>query len=201
MTGSDPAASVSTRSGRVKSTLTPVDAGGGQRPDRDLDHLARGGDRIATDQFAADLTAFARGLERGAAQPQDRPGIAQPHRARMVRHPGRGDPADLRGDVGADREPALADRIDEAHRGAGAVAREPVRQRVLELDQRRIGALVAVGRRDREHRLLEPAGGIGMRRQPVAKALGKQRVAHAGAPSPMRLRARGRREPPATGPN
>ena len=42
-------------------------------------------------------------LQLARAQPQHRPGIAEPHRARVVPHPGGGDAPDLRGDVGPDR--------------------------------------------------------------------------------------------------
>src|SRR3546814_13466621 len=69
-----------------------------------------------SDQCAADLEPFAFGREIGRAQLEHRPAVRQSQRAGVVRHARRGDAADLRGDVGPDREAALRHRIDEAHR-------------------------------------------------------------------------------------
>ncbi len=154
-------------------------AGGDQRLDRDGDDLARGGDGVEADQFAADLAQLARRRELRGAQLEHAAGIGQAHRARVMAHARRGDAADLRGDVGPDRQRALAHRIDEAHRIARAAGLEACGKAVLELGEGGVGALITISMRRAEHRRLEPCGGIGLWREPVLKAVGEQGVGHA----------------------
>jgi hypothetical protein len=149
-------------------------ARGLQRLDGHRQDLADGGDAVAADQLRAGLAQLAFGPELGGAQLQDRAAISQPERTRAVAHSGGGDAADLRGDVRAQRQRALGNRIDEPHQLLRAGGLEPRHQLFLELGQRRADPFVAVRADGDDHPVHQARRCFGVRRQPVAQSFGEE---------------------------
>ena len=86
--------------------------------------------------------------------------------------PGRGDAADLRGDVRPERQRALRHRIDEAQQVLRARRFQPADELLLELGERRADPLIAVPADRHDHPMHEPRRGFRLRGKPVAQSFG-----------------------------
>ena len=161
------------RQGQVEAD--PGQADRRQRLGRDQHGLGVRLGAVVADQLDARLRDLPIRRELSAAHPQALPGIGQPQRPRRAGQPGGGDPRDLRRRVRPQAHHALAVRVHQAkglvrHRHAG-----PGEQAVLELQQRRLDALIAV-RGEHGHQRLDGRGlRLGVGRQQVAQAGGQQR--------------------------
>ncbi len=85
-----------------------ADARRAQPVDAERQHLDHGRHRVAADQLGAGLHHLALGSQLAALHPQHRAAVAQPQRPRHVGEARRRDPPDLAGDVGAQRQAAVA---------------------------------------------------------------------------------------------
>ena len=177
----------------------PGDAGLGQGFGGEHDQLGVRAPVIGAHELHADLGELAFGAQLGAGDPQHFAGIAEPQRPRRLLQPRGGDARDLRGDVGPEAHHALGQRVHQAEGLGGHRRAGPAQQAVLELDQRRLDALIAVGR-EMPHQPLDDLGLVfGMGRQNVAQPGGQQRAVggpghraggvRTSAPAPGRRRA------------
>ena len=147
----------------------------GERLARHRDHLDIGFRPAGPDQLGAGLPGLPLGPHLRPFDPEHLAGIAEAQRPRPVRQPGRGDPGDLRGHVGAHPDHAVRDRVHRAkgvarHRGAGSR-----QQRLLEFDERRLHPLVAV-RRQHPHQPPRHRGlDLGLGRQQIVEPGRQQR--------------------------
>ena len=142
--------------------------------DADQDDLGVGLGAVMADQLDAGLGDLALGGDLAALHAQALAGIGQAQRAGNVAEAGGGDAGDLGRHVGADAHHAPGVGVHQAeglvgHGGAGAE-----QQGVLELQQRRLDALVAVGGEGTHQRLDRRRLGLGVGRQQVAQPGGQQ---------------------------
>ena len=155
--------------GDVHRQMRHADVGQGLAGHRDrLDVGRRTG---GANQFRAHLPDLALGPHLRRPDTQYLPGVAQAQRPRPMRQPGRGDTRDLRRHIGAQRDHAVRDRVHCAERVARHRAAGPRQQRLLELDERRLDALVAV----RCEHADQPPGDRGL-----DLGLGRQQVVQSG---------------------
>jgi hypothetical protein len=106
--------------------------------------------------------------------------ISEPERPRAVAHAGHGDAADLRGDIGPERQRALRHRIDEAQQILRPRPLQPRQQPFLELGERRRHPLIAMPPDRDDHPMQQPRGRLRLRRQPVAQSFGQEAGGDAG---------------------
>ena len=124
--------------------------------------------RGRADELGAHLEELPLGPQLAALYAQDLARIGEPQRPRRGGKARRGQARHLRRHVGAHAHHALAHRVHEAEGVGGRRGTQARKQAVLELDKRRIDALVAV-RRERRHEALAQAR--------LVRRLGRQEVA------------------------
>ena len=149
-------------------------ADGMQRGDADEDDFGIGLGTVMADKFDAGLgdLAIRRGL--AALHAQALAGIGQPQGARSVGEAGGGDAGDLRRHVGPHPHHPPRVRVHQPERLVGHGGTGAAEERILELEQRRFDALVAV-RGKSVHQGCDGRGlGFGIGRQQVVQPGGKQ---------------------------
>ena len=177
-------ASVSTRSGRVKSTEIPVAPATRSASIATATTSAAAAMLSLPIDLGAELEPLARGIDPVALDRHDLSAVAQPQRPGRGREPGRGHPPDLRGHVRAQRERAQRGGVDEAEHPPRLHPVHAAGERFLELDRGRLHPVVAVRVEHIEHRARHPRRHHRRGRQAVAEPFGQQiavGIVHPGA--------------------
>ncbi len=147
------------------------------RDQRNLRVRLRGG---AAHQLDPGLGKLPRGRPLAAPHPQHLPRVAQPQGAGLPAEAGRRDARDLRRGVGAQPHHALAHRVHEAKGLLGDGRARAGEQPLLELEERRLHALVAVAREGLHHRLDQRGLALRLGGEEVHEAGGEQRAGREG---------------------
>ncbi len=130
--------------------------------------------RVVADQLDPGLGELALRLHLGATHQQHRAGIGKAQRARRIGQAAGGETADLRRGVRPQPHHALALRV---HQPEGLLRRGgagPGEERILELQQRRGDALIAVGSEAIHDRLGGTRLPFSLRRQHIGQAGGEK---------------------------
>ena len=144
----------------------PVERVGGQQDDLGI----AGGAGTDADKLEADLAELALRPQLTAANAQDLSGIAQAKRPGASREPRGRDARDLRRQIAAHGHHAVRRRVHQAEGLVGEPGAGAAQHAVLELDERRLDPLVALGREAGEQRFGERRLGARLGRQQVAQS-------------------------------